>query len=119
MNSGQGRGFCTVGAALWLAATLTAAAPASAEELHQVQLTARDGRFYPETLEVPAGKRFKIVITNAGPGPEEFESSNPHREKVLAAGATSFLIYPALKPGTYPFFGEFHPATARGRIVAK
>jgi hypothetical protein len=24
-----------------------------------------------------------------------------------------------LKPGTYPFFGEFHPHTAQGRIIAK
>lgn len=120
MNSGLARGFCTVSAALWMAAMLIAAAPSSAaEELHQVRLTARDGRFYPETIEVPAGTRFKIVIVNEGPGPEEFESNNPHREKVLAAGATSFLIFPALQPGVYPFFGEFHPETAKGRIVVK
>ncbi len=120
MNSGLTRGFCTVTAAVWTAAMLTAVAPAfAAEELYQVQLTARDGRFYPEVLEVPADRRFRIVIRNDGPGPEEFESNNPHREKVLAAGATSFLIFPALKPGAYPFFGEFHPETARGRIVVK
>ena len=120
MNSESTRGFRIVGAALWMAAMLIAAAPTSAaEELHQVQLTSRDGRFYPETIEVPAGTRFKIVISNEGPGPEEFESNDPHREKVLGAGAKSFLIYPALKPGVYPFFGEFHPETAKGRIVVK
>lgn len=102
--------------ALWLAA---GSGLAAAEELLTLKLTAKDGRFHPETLEVPAGKRFKIVITNEGPGPEEFESDNPRREKVLAAGATSFLVFPALKPGVYPFYGEFHPETAKGRIVAK
>lgn len=105
-----------IATALWLAA---GSGLAAAEELLTLKLTAKDGRFHPETLEVPAGKRFKIVITNEGPGPEEFESDNPRREKVLAAGATSFLVFPALKPGVYPFYGEFHPETAKGRIIAK
>lgn len=105
-----------IATALWLAAGPELAA---AEQLLTLKLTARDGRFYPETIEVSAGTRFKIVITNEGPGPEEFESDNPRREKVLAAGATSFLVFPALKPGVYPFYGEFHPETAKGRIVVK
>lgn len=110
------RRMFTVATVLWLAA---GSGLASAEELLTLKLTAKNGRFEPETIEVPSGTRFKIVITNEGPGPEEFESDNPHREKVLAAGATSFLVFPALKPGVYPFFGEFHPETAKGRIVVK
>jgi plastocyanin len=105
-----------IATALWLAA---GSGPAAAAELLTLKLTARDGRFFPETIEVPAGTRFKIVITNEGPGPEEFESDNPRREKVLGAGSTSFLVFPALKPGVYPFYGEFHPETAKGRIVAR
>lgn len=99
---------------------LTLSVPcALAEELLTVKLIARDGRFYPDTIQVPAGRRFKLVITNEGPGPEEFESVELKKEKVLAAGATSFLVFAPLKPGAYPFFGEFHPNTAKGRIVAK
>lgn len=105
-----------VATALWLAA---GSGFAGAEELLTLKLTAKGGRFYPETIEVPAGARFKIIITNEGPGPEEFESDNPRREKVLGAGATSFLVFPALKPGVYPFYGEFHPETAKGRIIVK
>jgi hypothetical protein len=120
MKSELTRGFYTISTAVWLAAMLAATPVSSAaEELYQVQLTAKDGHFHPEVLEVPANRRFKIVIKNEGPGPEEFESNNPHREKVLGAGATSFVIFPALKPGIYPFFGEFHPETAKGRIVVK
>ena len=121
MKSGLARGFCTIGAAVWMAAVLSAAPSLSLaeEDLYLVQLTAKNGRFYPETLNVPAGRRFKLVIKNEGPGPEEFESENPRREKVLAAGSTSFLVFPALKPGVYPFFGEFHPETAKGQIVVK
>ncbi|HYA38578.1 MAG TPA: cupredoxin domain-containing protein [Candidatus Methylomirabilis sp.] len=105
-----------VATALWLAA---GSGIAAAEELLTLKLTAREGRFYPETIEVPAGTRFKLIIINEGPGPEEFESDNPRREKVLGAGATSFLVFPELKPGVYPFYGEFHPETAKGRIVVK
>ncbi|MFL6656037.1 MAG: cupredoxin domain-containing protein [Sulfurifustis sp.] len=90
-----------------------------AEDLYAVTLVAKDGHFFPETLRVPAGRKFKIVIRNEGQGPEEFENVELKREKVLPAGATSFLVFAPLKPGVYPFFGEFHPETAKGRIVVE
>lgn len=92
---------------------------AHAVELTTLRLTIRDGRFIPETLEVPANTKFRLLIKNEGPGPEEFESHELKKEKVLAEGVESFLIFQPLKPGTYPFFGEFHPKTAQGRIVAR
>lgn len=90
-----------------------------ADDVQTFQLTVKDGRFFPEALEVPAGKKFRLMITNAGRGPEEFESIELHKETVLAAGVTRTLVFAPLKPGSYPFFGEFHPETAKGRIVAK
>jgi hypothetical protein len=102
--------------ALWLAAGSRFAA---AEDLLALKLTARNGRFYPETVEAPAGTRFKIVITNEGPGPEEFESIELRKETVLAPGVTRSVVFAPLKPGVYRFFGEFHPDTAQGRIVVK
>jgi hypothetical protein len=45
---------------------------AQAEELRSFNLTVQNGRFSPATIEVPAGIRFKIMLTNLGPGPEEF-----------------------------------------------
>ncbi|HXZ53029.1 MAG TPA: cupredoxin domain-containing protein [Burkholderiales bacterium] len=109
-------------AALRLIAVLVllgACAGARADELSTFTLVAKDGRFAPETLVVPANTRFRLVIRNEGPGPEEFESDSPKKEKVLAPGVSSFLIYAPLPPGRYPFFGEFHPETARGEIVAR
>ena len=50
---------------------------------------------------------------------QEFESVELLKEKVLAPGASSFLIFQPLKPGLYKFFGDFHPETAQGQIVAK
>ena len=109
-------------AATLLAATLLAAAllaPAHSQDLPSYQLTIRAGRFYPEVLEVPANTKFRLLIKNEGPGPEEFESAELRKENVLAPGVQSFLIFQPLQPGSYKFFGEFHPETAQGRLVAK
>jgi len=98
---------------------LAGAAGVGADELPTFRLIARDGRFHPETIEVPAGKRFRIEVTNQNAGPEEFESLELRKELVLAPGVTRTVVFAPLKPGSYPFFGEFHPQTARGRIVAR
>lgn len=98
---------------------LVASVPALADDMPTFNLVIRAGRFIPETMEVPANTKFRLLIKNEGPGAEEFESIELRKEKVLAPGASSFLIFQPLKPGTYKFFGEFHPETAQGRFVAK
>ena len=106
--------------ALLLASTLLLAlAPVRTQNLPSFSLLIRAGRFVPSTLEVPANTKFRLLIKNEGPGAEEFESSDLRKEKVLASGASSFLIFQPLKPGTYKFIGEFHPDTAQGQLVAK
>ncbi|KAA3649250.1 MAG: cupredoxin domain-containing protein [Proteobacteria bacterium] len=82
-------------------------------------LIAENGRFTPEVVEVPANTRFRLEITNKNAGPEEFESLELRKETVLAPGVTRSIVFAPLKPGRYPFFGEFHPDTAKGEIVAK
>ena len=91
----------------------------AADEVLVVKLSARDGKFEPLTIEVPAGKRFKIEISNDGKGPMEFESKDLKQEKVLAAGAKSSIVINALKPGTYTFFDEYHMDAPKGQIVVK
>ena len=111
-----------VGALLLACATafgLVAPFANAAEEMMVVKLSARDGKFEPLTIEVPAGKRFKIEISNDGKGPMEFESKDLKQEKVLAAGAKSSVVINALKPGTYTFFDEYHMDAPKGKIIAK
>lgn len=102
-----------------VAICLTLSFQVGAEELAAYPLTVENGRFTPETLNIPAGQRFKIVVTNKGPGPEEFESLELKKETVLAPGVTRAVVFAPLKPGVYKFFGEFHPDTAKGQIVVK
>jgi hypothetical protein len=94
-------------------------ATAGAGELPTYKLVIRNGYFTPETIEVTAGVKFKILVTNLGPGPEEFESLSLRKETVMGEGVTRPVVFAPLKPGTYDFFGEFHPETAKGRIIAK
>lgn len=98
---------------------LAASVPSFAGDLPTFSLVIRGGRFIPEAVEVPANTKFRLLIKNEGPGAEEFESIELRKEKVLAPGASSFLIFQPMKPGTYKFFGEFHPETAQGRFIAK
>jgi len=102
-----------------LAIGLLQAPHANAGELPAYALTVENGHFTPETLNVTAGQRFKIVVTNKGQGPEEFESVELKKETVLAPGVTRAVVFAPLKAGTYKFFGDFHPETAKGQIVAK
>lgn len=82
-------------------------------------IVAKGGRLHPERIEVPAGKRIKLTIRNEGPGPIEFENLDLRLEKVLAPGATSFLITPPLRPGVHTFIDEFHPDTGSVQLIAK
>lgn len=74
--------------------------------------------FYPDTLSVPAGVRFKLIIENDDPTPEEFESFELNREKVIMGNTKASVFIGPLKADTYPFFGEFNPETAQGKIIA-
>ncbi|MGB7501331.1 MAG: cupredoxin domain-containing protein [Azonexus sp.] len=92
---------------------------ALADELPTYKLLMKDGRIFPETLEVPANTRFRLEVKNEGPGAAEFESLELKKELVLAPGITRSLVFFPMKPGAYKFFDDFHPDTGQGRIVAK
>ncbi len=73
--------------------------------------------FYPSRLEIPAHTKVKLLIYNRDPTPEEFESYELNREKVITGGRKGVVFIGPLAPGEYPFFGEFNPKTALGTIV--
>lgn len=79
----------------------------------------KDHLFFPAELEVPAGVKVRLFVINEDPTPEEFESYELNREKVIPGSTRTVIFIGPLKPGTYPFFGEFYPKTAQGRIIAK
>ena len=83
------------------------------------ELIIKDHKFTPQTLEVPAGKKVKVIVKNQDSTPEEFESYELNREKIIKGNGQITLFVGPLKPGSYPFFGEFNKETAKGVIIAK
>lgn len=84
-----------------------------------IELEIRDHLFYPAEFTVPADTKIKLLIHNMDPTPEEFESYELNREKVIPGNRRAVIFIGPLKPGTYPFFGEFYPKTAQGKILVQ
>ncbi len=75
--------------------------------------------FLPSELEIPAQTKIKLRIINQDPTPEEFESYELNREKIIMGNSQGIVFIGPLPPGVYPFFGEFHMQTALGKIIVQ
>jgi len=107
---------------LWVLAFAAAAMVTSAvlaDEPPVFTITIKDHLFNPATVEIPADKKVKLLVKNLDKTPEEFESHDFNREKVIPGNSEANIFVGPLKPGEYKFFGEFNPSTAQGKLVVK
>lgn len=88
-------------------------------EVPEFRVVIKDHKFDPARVVVPANTRIKLIVDNQDPTPEEFESHDMHREKIIAGNKTATIKIGPLKPGEYSFFGEFNEDTAQGVVVAE
>jgi cupredoxin-like protein len=79
----------------------------------------KDHLFFPAEIIIPENKKVKFIIFNADKTPEQFDSFDLNREKVIFAGNKSTIFIGPLPSGEYHFFGEYHPNTARGVVIVK
>jgi len=112
-----GRGVAQFRPGLFVAACLAAAAAYAATPEYEIEI--RNHLFSPDVLVIPANTKVKLVVYNRDPTPEEFESFELNREKVIMGGRKAVIFVGPLPPGEYPFFGEFNPHTALGKIVVE
>lgn len=98
---------------------LTLSTLARATEPKEYTLTLRDHRFVPAELAIPANTKVKLIVVNEDSTPEEFESHELNREKIVTGRGRITVYVGPLKPGKYPFFGEFHMDTAKGLLIAE
>jgi plastocyanin len=82
-------------------------------------ITIENHKFTPAEITVPAGKKIKLRVENNDATPEEFESHELNREKIIPGNSKATIYIGPLEAGKYPFFGEFNEATAQGAIIAK
>lgn len=106
------RFFITFGLLLLSGASL-------ADDLPQYTLVIRDHVYQPTELRVPADAKFKLLIENQDATPEEFESTEFSREKIVLPKSTVSVFVGPLKRGNYRFFGDFHQDTAQGRLIVE
>jgi len=85
----------------------------------EATLSIKDHRFSPTEINVPAGSKIKLTVDNQDATPEEFESRDLNREKVIPGRSKAIIWIGPLQPGSYAFVGEYHEATAKGRIIVK
>lgn len=85
----------------------------------EIVITIKEHKFTPAEVKVPAGQKVKLVIDNQDATPEEFESAELNREKIIAPKSKASVWVGPLKAGKYPFMGEFNQATAQGVIIAE
>lgn len=86
---------------------------------NEVSLIIQNHQFQPNEIQIPVGKKIRLIIDNRDATPEEFESYELNREKVIGANSKGSLFIGPLKPGRYPFFGDFNQKTAHGVIIVK
>ena len=90
---------------------------AAADNIYEIRI--KDHTFTPDELHVPAGEKIKLVVYNDDPTPEEFESDDFRREKIIAGNSKGTIHVGPLKPGKYHFFGEFNLDKANGFLYAE
>lgn len=100
-------------------ATILSFAVAAWAATPEIELIIKDHLFFPATLEIPAGQKVRVRIINQDPTPEEFESFELNREKLVVGNGQTVVFIGPLEPGEYPFFGEFYPKTAQGVVIVK
>ena len=101
-----------------IAAMLSMTGSAWADTPGGITLTLKNHRFTPAAFTVPAGQRVRVTLINQDPASEEFDSHDLRLEEVVTPmGRISFDIGP-LPAGEYSFMGEFHAATAQGKVTA-
>jgi hypothetical protein len=92
-------------------------APDNQVSTPEIDFTAH--HFSPLSLTVPAGRPLKIKVVNQSKETIEFESFSLNRETVVEPGQSITVRLPALSPGSYDFYDDFHQDVPEGSIVAK
>lgn len=84
-----------------------------------IDIEIRNHLFIPSEIIIPANTKVKLVIHNHDDTDEEFESYELNREKVIIGQRKGIIFIGPLPVGEYPFFGEFFPKTAQGKVIVK
>lgn len=107
------------GGAIFLLIYAASTAHAETQAPPTVELRIRNHLFEPSEIHVPAYTKMRLLVHNLDSSLEAFKSWDLNCEKMIFGEHSATLFIGPLAPGTYPFFGEFNPKTALGKLIAK
>ncbi len=90
-----------------------------ADETLSIPVTIKDHHFTPAEIHVAAGQDVALEIQNEDTSAEEFDLRTLGIEEIVFPSGSDVVRIQAIKQGQYPFFGDYHPGTARGVVVAQ
>ena len=105
-----------ISAALALTAGFALAGPAGALDNDTIRF--ENHHFVPQILNVTAARPLVLKVINASKETIEFESFKLNREIAMTPGETITVRLPALSPGSYDFYDDFHQDVPEGAIIA-
>jgi hypothetical protein len=108
-----------IGLPMLATVTATIAGAAASSDSATADIRFENHRFTPETLTLPAHQPTIIKVVNASQETIEFESFKLNREIAMSPGQTIRVRLPALSPGKYDFYDDFHQDVPEGAIIAK
>lgn len=89
-------------------------------------VTARDIRFDKDCLAAPASQSFTLTVDNRDTLPHNIAVLESHtatdvlfRIEIFVGPGTTSKDVPALRPGTYAFHCEVHPARMSGTFIVR
>jgi|SaaInl5LU_22_DNA_1037371.scaffolds.fasta_scaffold37544_2 plastocyanin len=85
--------------------------------LPEVVVEIRNHLFTPQSVTIPAHKKVRLVFVNHDSTPEEIDSFDLNREKVIFGESRGVIFIGPLPAGEYGFFGEYHPNSAVGKVI--
>ncbi|WP_111977662.1 cupredoxin domain-containing protein [Algibacillus agarilyticus] len=102
---------------LWLLLVSFLSFLVQASTIEEVELNIINHLFVPAKLHLMANKKYKLKIINQDNTPEEFDSFDLNREKMVFPNKITHIYIGPLSVGEYHFFGEYNPNTAKGKII--
>jgi len=100
-------------------ATLALASAGARAQDNTVAMILKDHKFAPAEIHLKANTPTTVTLANEDDQSEEFDSTSLKIEKVVAGHSTGTMRWRPLRPGRYPFMGEFHAGTALGVVIAE
>lgn len=98
---------------------LALAGTAAANNLPEYTLVIKNHVYQPSEPRVPADTKFRLIVLNQDATPEEFESTDFNREKIVLPNSSITVYVGPLRADNYGFFGDFHQSTAKGRLIVE